>query len=184
MDDKAIIALFFARDESAIAETDRAHGAVLRRMAVNILSVFDDAEECVSDTYLRAWNTIPPTVPASLRAYLGRIVRNLSLDRRRSQSAQKRYGGMEALTDELEDCVPSPGTVEGEVEAAEMGAAIGRWLSQLGADDRALFVRRYWYGDAVKSLAAELGCTESQMAQRMLKLRKSLKRALEKEELI
>lgn len=181
MDDDRIIELYFRRDETAIAETDRKYGAFCRRVAINILSIREDAEECVNDTYHAAWSKMPPELPQSLRAFLGRITRNLSISRYRANHAQKRYGGMEVLLSELDDCVPSGERVEQTADRHALSALISGWLDTLSAEDRALFVRRYWYGDAVQALARECGCTPNQMAQRMLRLRKSLKAVLEQE---
>ena len=179
MDDTQIIDLYFARNEQAIAETEQKYGKFCLRIAMNVLGVREDAEECVSDTYLSAWNRIPPTVPQSLKAFLGRMVRNLSISRFRALRAKKRYNGMEVLLSELGDCVPSVRNVEQTVEAKELSGYISEWLDSLPAEDCALFVRRYWFGDAVQELAGRCGITPAQMAQRMLRLRKSLRAALE-----
>ena len=179
MDDTQIIDLYFARDEQAIAETEQKYGRFCLRIAMNVLGVREDAEECVSDTYLSAWNRIPPTVPQSLKAFLGRIVRNLSISRFRALRAKKRYNGMEVLLSELGDCVPSVRNVEQTVEAKELSGYISEWLDSLPAEDCALFVRRYWYGDVLQDLAERCGISPVQMAQRMLRLRKSLRAALE-----
>ena len=181
MEDIAIIDLYWDRDEGAITETDRKYGPLCRHLAFNILSDREDSEECVNDTWHRAWDTMPPQRPASLRAYLGRIVRNLSISRLRQRTAQKRGGGLEVMLSELEDCLPSPAQVEQELEAKELAAAISRWLRSLEPDDRVLFVRRYWYGEAVSDLAAEWGSSPNQMAKRMQKLRRVLKKRLEQE---
>ena len=181
MEDMQIIELYWRRDEQAISETDRKYGAFCHRIAMNILSCFQDSEECVSDAYGKTWDTIPPTRPDSLRAYLGRIVRNLSLSRYRSRHAQKRFSGMEVLLSELEDCVPAARDVESEVENAELGRVISAWLRTLTADDRALFVRRYWYGTALATLAEERDMPANRLAQHMYRLRLSLRKALERE---
>lgn len=181
MEDAQIISLFFRRDESALAETDRKYGPFCRQTARNILTLRENAEECVNDTYHAAWNAIPPQEPRSLRAFLGRIVRNLAITRWRAGRARKRYDGMEVLLSELDDCVPGG---EGTEEAADrhwLGELISSWLEGLPEEDRRLFVRRYWYGDGVGELARETGCTPNQMAQRMLRLRKGLRGVLEQE---
>lgn len=183
MEDRQIIDLYRNRDETAITETEDKYGAFCRKIAGNILTLREDAEECVNDTWLTAWNRIPPVIPRSLRAFLGRIVRDISLSRWRSSHAQKRYSGMDVLLSELEECVPAPQTVEGELESAELGRVISRWLRSLPEEDRTLFIRRYWNGEAVKDLAELAGCTQNQMAQRMYRLRLALKTALEKEEI-
>ncbi len=179
MDDKQIIDLYFARDEQAIAETEQKYGRFCQRIAMNVLDVREDAEECVSDTYLSAWNRIPPTIPQSLKAFLGRMVRNLSISRFRATRAKKRYNGMEVLLSELGDCVPSDQYVEQTVETKELSGYISDWLDSLPEEDCALFVRRYWFGDSVQELAQRCGINAAQMAQRMLRLRKSLRTALE-----
>lgn len=181
MEDSAIIALYWARDEGAIAQTDLKYGAFCRRLAFNVLSSNEDSEECVNDTWHRAWDTMPPQRPDSLRAYLGRIVRNLSISRLRQRTAQKRGGGLEVLLSELSDCLPAPHSVEQETEARELAGVISAWLRTLSADERAAFIRRYWYGDGVGDLAREWGCTPNQMAKRMLRLRRALKARLEQE---
>lgn len=181
MDDELIIELYFQRDEVAITETDRKYGAFCNRIAMNILSLREDAEECVNDTWHAAWRQMPPVCPNSLRAFLGRITRNLSVSRFRRDRAQKRYSGMKQMLSELDDCVPSPDAVEHIIEAEQLSELISDWLDALSADDCALFVRRYWHGDAVNALAKECGVTQNQMAQRMFRLRKSLKAALEAE---
>ncbi len=182
MDDNAIIDLYFQRDELAIVETDRKYGTFCHHIAMNILRIREDAQECVNDTWHAAWNKIPPVFPKSLRAFLGRITRNLSISRYRAGHAKKRYAGMEVLLSELEDCIPGSDQVELVIERQELSRVISGWLDSLSPGDCALFIRRYWYGDAVKSLALEYGCTPSQMAQRMLRLRRSLKNVLEREE--
>ncbi len=181
MEDHEIVALYWERDESAIRETDRKYGGFCQKIALNLLGIREDAEECVSDTYLAAWNAMPVQRPALLRSWLGRVVRNLSVDRWRKSRAQKRYAGMELLLSELDECVPSPMTVERAAEAREIGDAIDRWLRTLKEEDRDLFLRRYWNGDRLDELARERGMSQNTLAQRMRRLRLSLKDVLEKE---
>ena len=177
MEDIQIIDLYWLRDERAISETDSKYGAFCHKIAMNILHSFQDSEECVSDTYGRCWDTMPPQRPGSLRAYLGTIIRNLSISRYRASRAQKRFGGAEVLLSELSDCVPAPENIQRTVEAGELGELISRWLDGLGEEDRALFLRRYWNGDAVKDLALELGVRPNALTKRLLRLRESLRRS-------
>lgn len=181
MDDSQIIDLYHRRDEQAIAESERKYGGVCRRIAQNILSIKEDAEECVNDTWYAAWKKMPPDQPQYLGAFLGRITRNLSISRWRAAHARKRYRGMEILLSELDDCIPAYDDVEKAVSRGELAKLISGWLDSLAKEDCAVFVRRYWYGDAVNALAAEMKCTPGQMAQRMLRLRKKLKAYLEQE---
>lgn len=181
MEDSQIIELYFARDEAAISETSKKYGSFCHTVAMNILSRHEDAEECVNDTYLRAWNAIPPQRPNFLRTWLGRIVRNLSLDRWHKCRAKKRYAGIELLMEELEECIPAPGSPEQELEAKELAEYIDRWLAGLGSRERVLFVRRYWNGEEIKKLAQEFGMTANQLTGQLYRLRAGLKVFLEKE---
>lgn len=181
MEDKEIIKLYLERDESAIAKTDLKYGRLCRSIAQNILSTEADAEECVNDTYLQAWNAIPPQQPENLGAWLGRVVRNTALNLWKKNHRQKRYAGITLLLRELEDCLPSPAGVENTLAEKELTAAINRWLGGLGKQDRILFVRRYWYGESIKDLAASCGFTPKKLAKHMYTLRQSLKKFLEKE---
>ena len=179
MDDKQIIELYFERNEQAIKETETKYGAFCHRIAMNILGIHEDAEECVNDTYYSVWKQIPPTVPEVFKVYLGRITRNLSISRFRAMRAKKRYSSMEIMLSELSDCVPSSSNVEQTIEVIQLSDYISEWLDSLPEEDCALFVRRYWFGDEVQELAKKCGITAAKMAQRMLRLRKSLKAALE-----
>ncbi len=181
MEDSRIIELYWRRDEKAIAETSQKFGSFCIRVAMNILSVREDAEECVNDTYHRAWNAIPPERPAAFRAWLGRIVRNLSLNRYQKNHASKRFSGMDAMLSELEDCIPSPQNVETIIETNELSELISDWLMSLPKEDRVLFVKRYRSGEALKTLAAEHGISQNKLAQRMYRMRISLKVSLERE---
>ena len=181
MDDADIVALYWDRNESAITETDRKYGPYCRAIALNILSVREDAEECVNDSYHSAWNAMPPQRPDRLPPFLGRIVRNLSISRWRREHAQKRYSGLDDLLSGLEECLPDPKGVEQEVEGRALTRRIEGWLEGLSRDDRAVFLRRYWYGQEVRALAKAWGVIPNQMAKRLQRLRKSLKQDLEQE---
>lgn len=181
MEDAQIIDLYWRRDEAAISETARKYGALCLTVAKNILTLQEDAEECVNDAWHRAWNAIPPQRPERLGAWLGRVVRNLALSRWEHDRARKRYGGLTAMLSELEECVPAPKTAESELEDRELSRLISGWLRTLEREDRVLFVRRYWYGTALQDLAAERGMSPGRLAQKMLRLRRSLRNALEKE---
>ena len=181
MEDAKIIDLYWARDEAAITETAAKYGPFCQTVARNLLGSREDAEECVNDAYHAAWRSMPPQRPARLRAWLGRVVRNLSLDRWRRDHARKRDGGVPVLLDELAECIPSPQTVERTLEEAELTAAIDCWLAGLSRPDRSLFLRRYWTGMALKDLAALAGTTPEKLAQKTYRLRQSLKTALEQE---
>lgn len=181
MEDREIIRLYFAREETAISETAGKYGAFWHGIAQNILSVDADADECVNDTYLRAWNSIPPQKPEKLGAWLGKVVRNIALDLWKKNHRRKRYAGMEQLLDELEDCIPSPSTVERQIEEQELTGIINTWLTSLPPKDRVLFLRRYWNGEAVHTLARENGTTPANTAKKLYRLRQSLKTLLEKE---
>lgn len=183
LQDNEIIGLFFARDERAIAETDAKYGRFCRATAYNILSVNEDAEECVNDTYHKAWTVIPPQKPEKLRAWLGKIVRNIALNLWNKNHAAKRYAGMETLMSELEDCAPSPAGVESEIDDIELGQVISAWLRSLDETDRKCFILRYWNGMQLKDIAERYGMPADKLAQKMFGLRKSLKEQLEKEEI-
>ena len=180
MEDAAIIELYFSRSEDAIGETARKYGFYCWRIAHNILMRREDVEECVNDTWLAAWNAMPPERPGCLRAFLGRITRNLSISRYRRDRAKKRFAGIETLLSELDECLPGGAEPEAALDETLLTAAIADWLAGLDADDRALFLRRYWYGDAVKALAEECGVGANRMAQRLRRLRASLRDALSK----
>ena len=179
MEDLQIIDLYWLRDEQAIRETDGKYGAFCHRLAMNILGSFQDSEECVSDTYGRCWDTMPPQRPGSLRSYVGRIVRNLSISRYRANHAQKRFAGVEVLLSELEDCVPTPDHVQQAGEAGELATLVSDWLDALSREERALFLRRYWSGESVAELAGELGLRPNALTKRLLRLRGQLRRYLE-----
>ena len=181
MEDSAIIDLYWARDQYAISASDEKYGALCRKLSQNILSSREDAEECVNDTWHRAWDTMPPQRPGSLRAYLAKIVRNLSISRWRKNAAQKRGGGRtEELLSELGECLLSPdGDPAAETEKRELTRSIDAWLSAQTEADRYLFLRRYWYGDPVQEIQRTMGRTGC--AQRLHRLRLSLRSWLEKE---
>ena len=181
MEDGAIIELYWQRSERAIEETRVKYGAYCYQIAFNLLRSPEDAEETVSDTYHAAWNAMPPEKPCSLRAWLGKVVRNLSLGRWNREHRRKRDAGMTELLGELTDCLPAPDTAENALEAKELRDAIDRWLGSLGRTDRVLFLRRYWYGLRLQELAVREGTSPAKLAQRMLRLRQSLRIALEKE---
>ena len=157
MDDTRIIDLYWQRSERAIAETDAKYGAYCRMVALNITGDTRDGEECVSDTYQQAWTSIPPLRPQRLRPWLGRVVRNLAINRWRRNHAQKRYAGLEALFSELEECIPSGETAERRLEEGELTQVLNGWLASLSQSDRVLFLRRYWNGEPLKELEQAYG---------------------------
>jgi len=181
MEDAVIIQMYWDRDEGAIAATDRAYGTLCRGISRNIVGSREDAEECVNDTWHAAWTTMPPQRPNSLRAYLCRIVRNLSIDRWRRGSSRKRSEGLKVLWEELEDCVPGQPSAEEAVEERELVRLLESWLDGLGREDRVLFLRRYWFGESVKELARLGGSTPNRVSQRLFRLRGDLRKRLEQE---
>lgn len=184
MEDDAIVRLYHARSENAISETAAKYGGFCMSIALNILSLREDAEECVNDTYHAAWLRMPPELPDSLRAFLGRITRNISISRFRRNRAAKRFSGIELMLSELEECIPDKTCVEQAADCDRLTEVINRWLDALPEDDRTLFVRRYWYGDAVNGIAQRLGCAPNRVSQRLFGLRRDLKNVLEKEDFL
>ena len=184
MEDSSIIDLFFERSEQAIDELDKKYGSAVRKTAVNILNDRQDADECANDAYLGVWNSIPPHRPDSLAGYVCRITRNLAISRFRRETAAKRNNGLDLVLEELEDCIPSGMNVEKEIEAKELAAAVNRFLSVLDYDDRFIFVRRYWYADPVKEIAAAMNSSPNRISLRLFRLREKLRNTLKKEGLL
>ena len=179
MEDHEIVALYWARDAGAIPATADQYGSYCACIARNILGSPEDAEECVNDTWLRAWNAMPPHRPSLLSAFLGKIVRNLSLDRRRRNAADKRGGGeTAAVLDELAQVVSGAGDVEGEAERRELVREIDRFLAALPTEKRRIFLCRYWYLDSVRDIAARTGRTENQVSVALSRTRAKLRRHL------
>ena len=183
MQDREIICLYRNRDERAVTETDKAYGAYCRSIAQTITGNALDAEECVNDTYLHAWNAIPPQCPEKLSAFLGRITRNLSLDRVRRNHAQKRGGGEYVqITEELEACLPSADDTARDVENAALKSVVNAFLRTLRERDRALFLLRYFYMKPITACAEACGVSENNAKVTLHRLRKKLKAFLEKED--
>ena len=181
MTDEEIIDLFFRRSEDALKHIDRKYGNLCHKIAWNILQNHQDGEECVNDSYLSLWNQIPPQKPDSLKIYLCRIVRNLSLKKYRDGHAQKRWAeGMLSL-DELEDCIPTETRVLEEVEKRELIQVIEGFLDSLDRNKRIMFVKRYWFCESVRDIAQEFGITERNASVKLGRIRKKLKHYLESE---
>lgn len=181
LEDSKIIDLFFERSEQAITELSKKYGAVCRRVAGNILRNDLDAEECVNDAYLGAWNTIPPRRPDPLFTYICRIVRNLSITRYHANTAVKRNSFYDAALDELEECLPSAETVETVLDARELSVLLDRFLETLDRENRILFVRRYWYSDPVSEIGAAFHMTSNSVSARLSRIRRKLKGFLKEE---
>ena len=168
--------------EAAIAESSAKYGGYCYQIAFRILALREDAEECVGDTWLRAWEAMPPSRPGRLDTFLGKITRNLSLDRWRALRAQKRWQGQAELAlTELGDCLPASGGVEQEVEAAALAESLNRFLESLPQEKRVLFVRRYWYLCSVEELAAWSGRRRGTVSAALFRLRQDLQEHLERE---
>ena len=182
MEDTAIINLYFDRSEQAIQATAQKYGRYCFSIAWNVLYDKEDSNECVNDTWLHAWNAIPPGKPEFLAGFLGKIVRNLSISKYRAGHAQKRGSGeTQALLDELEECIPSGKSIEDEIEGRETAAAINRFLETLDAESRKIFVRRYFWAEPVKELAGNLNISEGKVKSQLFRMRAKLKMHLEKE---
>lgn len=180
MEDKEIVELYFERSERAIDATAKQYGAYCHAIARNLLGSDADAEECVNDVWLSAWNSIPPNRPSALRTYLGKLVRRLSVSRIRYRTAEKRGGGeIPLILDELAEVLPDE-----ERESDDLTHdALNRFLSQLGETERRVFLCRYWYGDPVKEIAAHFGFSESKVKSMLYRTREKLKEYLESERL-
>lgn len=181
LEDAQIVQLYWDRDTAAISETDVKYGKYCTKIAMNILSSAGDAEECVNDTYHRTWETIPPQRPEIFPPFLGKIVRNLALDRYRYNTAQKRNGKMDVLLSELENCLPDAESVEDSLDASVVTEVINGYLSRLSKQKRVMFVQRYWYSQSIREIAHYFGMTEGQVKSILFRLRSGLKDALEKE---
>jgi RNA polymerase sigma-70 factor (ECF subfamily) len=176
MTDVQILDLYETRSESAIAETANRYGSYCTAIAMNILHNTQDAEEAVNDAYLAAWNAIPPEQPRIFAAFLGRITRNISLDRYKAQKAQKRGGNeTDLLLSELEACIPSARSVENEVDENELSKTIDSFLASIGEDDAAYFFCRYWHCESVPQIARKFGAGESKVKMSLHRTRKKLK---------
>lgn len=179
MEDQNIIKLYFDRDEAAISETASKYGKYCRIIAMNILGSHEDAEECVNDTYLGAWNSMPPQKPSMLSVFLGRITRNLSFNKYKYYHADKRGGGETALIlDELSEIVSGEESVEDEVLERELINEINSFLNALPEHKRGIFIRRYWYSDSISSIAERYGITENAASVTLNRIRNKLREYL------
>ena len=181
LEDSEIIELFFERSEQAIVELSEKYGTVCARVANNILNDRSDAEECVNDAYLAAWDTIPPQRPAPLLSYVCRIVRNLAIKKYHSNTAAKRNSTYDVSLDELENCFPSSDSVEDEFDAKETARIIDDFLETLDEENRVMFVRRYWHAASLEELAELFHTSRHNISVRLHRTREKLKKHLIKE---
>lgn len=182
MEDNQIIDLYFSRSQSAIAETNTKYGNFLGSIAMDILHSSEDTEECKNDTYMKAWNTIPPVRPLNFRVFLAKIIRNTALNIYEKYNAVKRGTGQTCVAiDELAECIPSDENIQKDVELAELTSLLNRFLSALSDETRDIFVQRYWYFREVSDIAEEFGCTEAKVYKTIQHTRKKLRVYLQKE---
>lgn len=182
MNDIEIIDLYFSRSEDAISETAKKYGRYCHRIAFNILCNLEDSEECVNDTYMRTWNAIPPERPNIFSVFLGRITRNLALDKYKYYHAKKRGNNFTSVAfEELKDCIPATSSTEQAVDNIALAEMLNRFLADLPAVNRKIFIQRYWYFSSIKDIASEHGMSESKVKMMMSRTRLQLKEFLEKE---
>ena len=184
MEDEKIIALYFARNEKAIAETDAKYGRYCRKVAYNILYNNEDAEECASDTYLDAWQSIPPHKPNRLSVFLGSITRRIALDKFRSMTAAKRGGTETDISlHELEECIPCAKSIDEQLEEKAIARVLSDFLRRLPETEADVFIRRYFYFDSVADIAKRYDFGESKTKMMLKRIREKLLKALEKEDI-
>lgn len=184
-DDSKIVDMFLDRDEAALSCAAKKYGGRLRKISYGITESMQTAEECENDTYLEAWNRIPPHEPRTyLMAFLSRIVRTISLNRVISERRQKRFAHIESLTDEMEQCLASPVSIDKEIDEALLIDSIGRFLQTQSKKKRIIFMRRYYYLDSMRSIADQLGLKESSVRTLLTRMRRDLHQHLEKEEIV
>lgn len=182
MEDSDIFSLYWDRDQRAIEETEKKYGAYCRTIGYNILGSREDAEECLSDACLGAWDTIPPQRPRSLRAYLGSLTRNRALSRYREEHAEKRGGGQTALVlEELQECLSAGSTVEEAMDTEILSETIERFVTGLSPKKRIIFLQRYWYLRPIREIADQQGMGENAVRLQLHRMRRSLQQELEKE---
>ncbi len=184
MDDDRIIELFFERSEQAIKELNDKYGRIFHSISFNILNSRLDAEECVNDAYLGAWNAIPPARPNPLLAFVCKIVRNISLKRYEQNTAAKRNSIYNIAIDELEECLASSYTIEEERDACELTKIIESFLDSLSKENRVIFLRRYWFSDPYSEIAKRVGMTEKNVSVRLTRIRKELRKYLSEREVL
>lgn len=180
MKDRAIIELYWERDESAIRETDAAYGDRLQDLSVHILDSREDARECVNDTYWKTWETIPPQRPNHFFAFLSKICRYISFGRLDWNNAAKRRADLVALTEELERCIPDR-RIQDRMEARELGKILSSFISTLPKDSRLIFLRRYWHLDTTEEIARKYGFSVSKVKTQLHRTRAKLHAYLEQE---
>ncbi len=181
LEDSKIIELFFARAEQAIVALSAKYGTACSRIAKNILKNDLDAEECVNDTYLAAWNTIPPERPDPLKTYIFRIARNIAIAKYHTNTSVKRNSYYDVALDELEDVFVACMTVEQEMAASELSVLLDNFLATLDEESQMIFVRRYWYSDSISDLADRFQITANNVSVRLSRIRNKLKKYLQKE---
>ena len=185
MDDERIVELYWDRAETAIQETEKKYGGYCYTIAENILTNREDAAESVNDTYLAAWNSMPPHRPQVLSSFLGKLTRRISINRLQSRHAVKRYDGEVALAlDELSECVAAGQNVESQIAGLELSRAVKTFVRALPTIERRVFICRYWYLDPVAEICARFGFSQSKVKSMLHRTRKKLKQQLEKEGLL
>ncbi len=182
IEDEKIIELFFERSEKCIQELDIKYGKVCHKLSYNIVNNRQDAEECVNDAYLGAWNAIPPATPNPLLTYICRIVRNISLKTYYKKEAAKRSSHYTIAMEEIEACIADQNTVEDEIEARELAHIIENFLNTLTIENRVIFMRRYWFSDSCKDIAEFVGLTEKNISVRLTRIRQKMKAYLAERE--
>ncbi len=185
MEDSEIVDLYWAKSERAIEETKKKYSQYCHAIAYNVLSNAADADECVNDLYLAAWNSIPPNRPAILSTFLGKLTRRIAIDKYRRRSAKMRGGGeAECVWEELSECIESEHNVEREAEAKELADRLASFVSALPDGERRVFVCRYWYFDSIKTICTQFGYSESKTKSMLFRTRKKLLRCLKEEGMI
>ena len=178
IEDEKIIDLFFARDQQGIQELDNRYGKICHTLSYNIVNNRQDAEECVNDAYLGAWNAIPPARPNPLLSYILKIVRNISLKTYWRKKAAKRSGHYTIALEEIEGCIAAPKTVEDELDARELARIMGELLDTLTLENRVIFMRRYWFADSYQDIAEFVGLSEKTISVRLTRTRKRMRQYL------
>lgn len=182
MDDRRIVELFLERSEEAILQTDIKYGRYCHKIAFNVLGNDEDSEECVNDAYMRVWGSIPPNEPSSMSSYIGRITRNLALDRLRQKQSDKRGNGeVPAVLDELAECVSGRDELARRQDSAEITTAINSFLECLNTVERGVFMRRYWMMEPIADVAKRYDISVSKTTTMLFRLRNRLKKHFMKE---